>query len=97
MSTAKGETHTGLPPDAWLEALSFCGREWFPRVEDGVLAPGDTRKVAKIQCEWCGRAPWRKSALLGCSKCMQVRYCCKECQNCAWAAHKAWCKAHRRG
>ena len=91
----RSETHTGLPPDAWLVTLSFCGREWFPRVEDGVRAPGDGRKVAKIQCEWCGRAPWRKTALLRCSKCKQVRYCCKECQNSAWATHKAWCKAHR--
>ena len=63
--------------------------------QDDVRAPGDRRKVAKIQCEWCGRAPWWKSGLLRCSKCKQVRYCCKECQNSAWATHKAWCKANR--
>ena len=90
----RSETHTGLPPDAWLEVLSFCGREWFPRVGDGVHAPG-RRDVARIKCEWCQRAPWKKMTLRQCSKCKQVRYCCEECQHCAWKTHKARCKAHR--
>ena len=94
----RSETHTGgLPPEAWLEVLSFCGREWFPRLGDGVRAPGEGPKkvVAKIRCEWCGRAPWKKSALLQCSACKQMRYCDEACQKSAWPTHKAWCKANR--
>ena len=92
----KSETRLGLPDDAWLEVLSYCGREWFPRLGHGVKAPGRRRDVWKIQCEWCGRAAWTKSGLKQCSKCKQVRYCDEACQHCAWETHKAWCKAHRR-
>ena len=95
----RSETHTGLPPDAWLEALSFCGREWFPRVEDGVRAPGDGRKVAKIQCDWCGRAPMDArsgpSVLKECP-CRLVRYCGKACSVAAWETHRKLCKKTRR-
>ena len=86
-----------LPNDVLLQVLSYCGRDWFPSVGDGVRAPGEgpRKGVARIQCEWCGRAPWKKANLLQCSACKQVRYCDKACQKSAWTTHKAWCKANR--
>ena len=95
---SRSETRIGLPQhDLWLEVLSYCGRDWFPSVDDDVRAPGEWRRkgVARIQCEWCGRAPWKKANLLQCSACKQVRYCDEACQKSAWATHKAWCRANR--
>ena len=94
----RSETRTGLPLDMWLEALSYCGREWFPRVVGGggVGAPGEGRDVARFTCEWCQRAAWKKrKTLKQCAGCKRVRYCSPACQKSAWKTHKAWCKAHR--
>ena len=92
----RSETHIGLPQgELWLDVLSYCGRDWFAPVGGEIRAPGDGQNLARISCEWCGRAPSKKSTLLQCSGCKQARYCCKACQTSAWKAHKAWCKANR--
>ena len=92
----RSEPRLGLPDDAWLEVLSYCGREWFPRLGHGVKAPGRRREVWKVGWGWWGGAGWRRSGVRRCWGWGQVRYCDEACQHSAWETHKAWCKAHRR-
>ena len=53
--------------------------------------------AAMRRCETCGEPELRQSQFKHCSACRAVVYCCKAHQVSHWPAHKAACKASRRG
>jgi hypothetical protein len=54
--------------------------------------------VERCHAEGCSAGARRGGGpLQACGACKRVKYCCKECQTSDWPAHKAACKAARKG
>ena len=58
------------------------------------LLSGDaTMPLPGTACERCAAVP--DSALMHCSGCHSVRYCCPRCATADWPSHAAFCKERR--
>jgi hypothetical protein len=83
--------------------LAVCMvKAWGPNVlakgtgrDHGVFGKGDGKPGnvgvnKEIMCNFCSKT---ERALQACSRCKNVKYCCKECQVKDWKSHKAVCVA----
>ena len=81
-------TNSGLTPLRIVQ-IQFPGNAPLHALLSGNWAgplPGTT-------CEHCDTVP--DSALLHCSGCQAVRYCCPRCAKADWPRHAAYCKVRR--
>ena len=58
-----------------------------------LLSGNWTGPLPGTACERCAAVP--ESALLHCSGCLSVRYCCPRCATADWPRHAAFCKERR--
>ena len=72
------------------QAIKYKGFGW-ERIECPV-------ELATVACEGCGvdetcAADGTTCNLRKCAKCLEVRYCSRECQKSDWKSHRPFCKA----